>query len=398
MRIRDLDLLRDINILYNHKIILYGAGDYGKRACKLLEQLNIPVFGICDSNEEKWGQTINGCRILSIQELLCAAKSEDIIIIVAIANPCLVEDVLHTLDGCGLQDTACYTYFALKYTVEFHINDERIPESYRENFRIARKLYNENVYGDRMNLIRAFIWKRALYDMVLVLTPRKVGTTSVARSLIQSSVYTIQTDRLMPGDWTNEKVADKEETIRLFRNGKGIKVISLIRDPIARALSDYFYGLDIEGYARAYLPVRPDIFQGVTDFMEEEIQTGSHGAVFEWFDREIRGSFGIDIWAHDFDKEKGYTIIRKDNIELLLIKMEKLNDCQSVIGQFAGAENFSLAKENAGSERLYHFAYNEFKKAFRVPQHILDFYYKENKAMDYFYTEEEKKKFMKKWS
>lgn len=397
MKIKDLDLLRDINIIYNHKILLYGAGDYGNRAFKLLEQLNIPVFGIYDSDEEKWGKAINGHRILSIQELHCTANTEHFIIIMTMSNPCWVKNALQTLNECGLQGIACYTYFALKYTVEFHINDKRIPGTYRENFHVAKRLYNENVYGDRMNLIRAFIWKRSLYDMILVLTPRKVGTTSVARSLLQASVHAIQTDRLIPGNWTNENVADKEELIRLFCNGKKIRVISLIRDPIARALSDYFYGLDVEGYARAYLPVRPDIFQGVKDFMEEEIQTGSSGAVFEWFDREIRGSFDIDIWQHDFDKEKGYSIICKDNVELLLIKMERLNDCQSVIGEFAGAKEFRLAKENAGSERLYHFAYNEFKKAFQVPQHILDFYYKENKAMDYFYTEEEKKRFREKW-
>lgn len=54
VKIHDLELLENINILYDNKIILYGAGDYGRRAKKLLEKINIPVLGFGDSSKEKW--------------------------------------------------------------------------------------------------------------------------------------------------------------------------------------------------------------------------------------------------------------------------------------------------------------------------------------------------------
>lgn len=397
-KIRDLDLLNEINILYHNKIVLYGAGDYGKRAIKLMEQLGIHILGVCDSDEGKVGKKIAGYKILSILELSQIFKKESLIIIMTMARPSHINQVLDNLDQYGMTDIACYTYFALKFSVEFHINDPRIKECYRENFQLARKMYNANVYGDRVNLIRRYIWASELHDVVLVLTPRKVGTTSVAESLIKSSIYSIQTDRLMPGSWTNEKAFDKNEWLHFLKSEKRIRVISLIRDPISRAISDYFYGLCMDGYSRNYLTIKPNIYQGINAFIEAEIKVGEYGSVFEWFNQEIEGAFGIDIYQHNFDKEKGYTIICKDNIELLLIKMEKLNDCQEVIGQFAGVEGFQLIRENEGSEKLYKFAYDEFKKTVEIPQHIINFYYANNKKMDYFYTTEEKDYFRKKWT
>lgn len=53
--IKDLELLENINVLYDNEIILYGSGDYGKRAKKLLEEINIPILGFGDSNKIKWG-------------------------------------------------------------------------------------------------------------------------------------------------------------------------------------------------------------------------------------------------------------------------------------------------------------------------------------------------------
>lgn len=54
-KIADIDLLKDIDILYNSKIVLYGAGNYGKRAVHLLNKLGLTVLRVCDSDKNKWG-------------------------------------------------------------------------------------------------------------------------------------------------------------------------------------------------------------------------------------------------------------------------------------------------------------------------------------------------------
>jgi len=83
---------------------------------------------------------------------------------------------------------------------------------------------------------------------------------------------------------------------------------------------------------------------------------------------------------------------------LLLIKTEKLNDCQDIIGQFVGVEDFKLVKDNVGNKKISKFAYDEVLRTIEIPEDVIDFYYKGNKAMDHFYTESEKEKFMMKWS
>ena len=81
-----------------------------------------------------------------------------------------------------------------------------------------------------------------------------------------------------------------------------------------------------------------------------------------------------------------------------MIKTEKLNDCQEVIGEFVEAENFKLVNDNVGNQKPYKFVYDEIKKSIQIPEHIINFYYKGNKAMDHFYTEEEKENFIRKWT
>ena len=69
-----------------------------------------------------------------------------------------------------------------------------------------------------------------------------------------------------------------------------------------------------------------DSFEGVKRFLETEKKTGNCGAVFEWFNVELKEPLGLDIYQYEFDKMRGYQIIEKDNIELLLIKLEKLDE------------------------------------------------------------------------
>lgn len=123
IKIKDLELLNKLNIIYDNKIVIYGAGDYGKRALKLLKQLEISVCAICDS--EKVGKVIDGHEITSLQKVSNILNGNHIIII-AIADPNSITQVLKKLESLEIDEVSCFTYFALKYTVEFHINDHII--------------------------------------------------------------------------------------------------------------------------------------------------------------------------------------------------------------------------------------------------------------------------------
>lgn len=149
IKVKDLEMLNDIDVLYNSKIILYGAGDYGHRAVKLLDELEIPVCGFCDSDSGKWKTEYNGYRIFSIEEL-SAILSEEYIIIITIVRTDCIEQVLKTLESYGILQTDCYTYFGLKYGVELHIEDWRIKETYRKKLKIEKR-YIMRLCQEEMN-------------------------------------------------------------------------------------------------------------------------------------------------------------------------------------------------------------------------------------------------------
>ena len=313
---------------------------------------------------------------------------------------------MRILEKAGVSGTKCYTYFALKTAVELHINDQRIKENYRHNYKIAKKMFSDYMLHDWENRAREFIFSFMRYETVLIWQPGKVGSSSIARSLEEARIHYIHLHCLAFGNWLRPEIHNSYgiqqywqkkpiEKLNLF-NSEKIKVISLVRDPVGRGVADYFEGLGTE-YIK-YDETDFNIYQHINDFLVKETEVGEYGYIFEWFNQEIKEFLGIDIYKYDFNRKKGYQIIRENNVEILLIKLERLNDCEDILGRFLELGEFKLLGENIGADKLYKFVYEEVKKTLKIPECVINFYYKNNKAMDHFYTEEEKLRFINKWS
>ncbi len=396
--IKDLQLLKDIDILYHNEIILYGAGNIGRRAAKVLGEAGIPILGFCDSSIIKWGNTVGDYIVLSIYELASMVREKEIIIIITMADQDQVIQILTILEHYGLSNVDCYTWFALLYTLALHFEDQRINATFRENMQLKELIFQEFLENEvRGKAISALKAVASLDNHILILQPGKVGSTSVLDSLRKAQISCSHTHSITGRRFfgaLNRGIKGTE----LLRKVNKVKVISMMRDPIARSISNYFQCFHNGMVEYRTMLIHPNTFEGVKALLERERGMGEDGALFEWFNREIKEPFGVDIYVHDFDRERGYQIICEGNVELLLIKMEKLDECEDVIGQFVGSRDFRLIRANTGHDKLYRFAYEELKRTIEIPRHILDFYYKGNKAMDHFYTEEEKRQFLLKWT
>jgi glutamate mutase epsilon subunit len=119
--------------------------------------------------------------------------------------------------------------------------------------------------------------------------------------------------------------------------------------------------------------------------------------VFEWFDVELKAVFGIDVYDYPFDREKGYSIIEQDNVEVLVIKLEKINSLEQVIGDFVEVSDFKLINSNVSDKKPYKYLYKNMREEIRIPREVVDRYYKNSPRMKHFYTEEEINMFYKKW-
>jgi len=65
-------------------LILYGAGSVGKDLCEKLHRLGIPVECLCDGNPQKWGTTISGVVVKSIDEVNAQYKKGEYAMFVSI--------------------------------------------------------------------------------------------------------------------------------------------------------------------------------------------------------------------------------------------------------------------------------------------------------------------------
>lgn len=406
LKIKDLEMLDNIDIVYKDKIFLYGAGDLGGRTIKLLSRLEIPIHGLCDSDKGLWGKNVRGYEVLPIDKWISFCKMEGTMVIIAVNDPESIQEILRMFDSYGLSDIRCYTYFALKTTIELHIDDHRIKESYRKDYNISKEIFSDYMLNDWENRAREYIYSMMQFDTILIWQPGKVGSTSIAKSLEKEGIHYSHLHCLSFVNWLDIKIHNsygiqhhwENKPIKrseIIQNSEKVKIISLVRDPIARSIADYFEGLG-RLYCK-YEDTNVDIFQDINNFIEMEAGVGDSGYIFEWFDHEIKEFLDIDIYQYDFDKEKGYQVISEDNIEILLIKTEKLTSCEEILGQFVGVEGFKLIQDNVGNQKIYKFAYDEVKQKINIPDDIIDFYYNGNKCMDHFYTENEKKEFIKKW-
>lgn len=242
-------------------------------------------------------------------------------------------------------------------------------------------------------------------EKILILTMKKVGTISIREGLEkvfgepQMHIHSFNCnpsglEKEIMTPYLQGTIMRIKESIK---NGKELKVITSVREPVARNISLMFYFLPRLLGEYAYVPNTLKSKNAYTEIFEDMYYKFiNHDYVLNWFDDEVYKYLGINIYEYPFDKEKGYLIIEKGNIKLLILKLEKLNECVQVIRQFTGVEKFELAKENSSDDYWYKPIYDNFKKGFIPNREYLDKLY-ESKFMRYFYSENEIEAFYKKW-
>lgn len=166
------------------------------------------------------------------------------------------------------------------------------------------------------------------------------------------------------------------------------KVITLIRDPVAQNISSFFQIVDLyvkdvfERYHNKQLEIK--------DLTSLFLEQYSPDCVFNnWFDLELKPVFDIDVYANTFPKANGYEIYRGEVADVLLIKLENLNQCVSeAFYHFLGLENFTLINKNIAQDKKYSSAYKEFKNTVNLPDSYINAIYA-LKQVQHFYTQEE---------
>lgn len=266
--------------------------------------------------------------------------------------------------------------------------------------------------------------RRLGQDLLLVHTMGKVGSTTVAASLrargIRQSALMYQphfisdagrafAERLATegvGGW--ERLARKErggflrnrvlagELARMRAAGERVKVIAMVRDPVATNLSGLFHNHIWWPAALKNGCAEPtaDCLAALRRYFLDHYP---HDVPDTWFDMEVRPLYGIDVYAQPFDPERGYAIYRNEFADVLVLKLEKLNACAAAaFHDFLGWPDFRLVESNTAEDKSYANLYKAFRRELTLPAEYVERLYGSRHAR-HFYSDVELDAFRRKW-
>jgi len=273
---------------------------------------------------------------------------------------------------------------------------------------------------------------------ILVYQMGKVGSTSVAFTLRESDlpnpVYHVHQLSNKGIDWNIEKNKQRlEDTrknsdlddytrvythfylkylIRQLDNNKRLrkkidenlnvvpwKIITLVRDPIMREISDFFFSFH----------KHPELVDKKEHLLNEaslkvlknqltQRFKNPRNWILEWFDKEMKEVFGVDVYQFPFDHEKGYTFIHSNNISILIFKLKKLDQSFSdAIFEFLNKKDLKLIKRNVAEQKFYYETHQYVLRNITLDNDFCSRIYNSRYAK-HFYTDSELKNFMLKWS
>lgn len=387
--IRDLELMKDITPLFEKKIIIWGMGRKGKALLTELREMGAAKRGIylCDSDSNVQGKCIDGNVIYTpkqVHELVLADRDREMVLCIAIEDVDAQDEVLTMLEETCLATLPVYTQYAIEWGIYLNAGNPYIEPAYRNKLLADREkkrlTHQEYQVSDT---IKYFAYAPLHNDeIILIYQPGKVGSSSLYESLKRRGKYVLHCHVLTGMEYG-------EDNLCKLLSQKKVRIISLVREPVARQISVMWQNIaNVNRYSE-----RVD-FQEIERYYFKE---GFENDEFEWFPWQIENVFGIDIYEYPFDKEKGYGIIRSGNIEILLMKAERLSGLEEVIGSFLDMSEFVLENANVSQKKLYRFAYQDFLKGFSLSEEKLKNIYFENRYIRFFYTDSERETFYQRW-
>ncbi|WP_335986098.1 putative capsular polysaccharide synthesis family protein [Spongiibacter tropicus] len=166
-----------------------------------------------------------------------------------------------------------------------------------------------------------------------------------------------------------------------------LKVISIVRDPVARNLSAFFQNLD-----------ESQVIGGSVSESEFYAYT-NHMLPLVWFDVEFKRHLGVDVYAYPFDVEAGWCVIEKEGFKILILQLEELSNLGEIVADFVGDDKVYLggAKQNFSGDKWYGVLYSDLKAKIDISDEYLNLMYK-SRFMKHFYGDEKTARMRAKWT
>lgn len=410
MLVWDLEICKDISLLRKaDQIILYGSAVKGREILAWLRDAGIPVNNFCDMDRRQWEKQVDDLEVLSPFQLKSRLQPQKQVVyfIACIQYP---KELLLLLRHMELDNIRILTYWGIKTALQ--INGKVI---YKNNTKRVVQLCIDNSIRKNKFVDIGLLFMQELIkapdNAIWIIQPGKTASSSLEARFKEKNVPFIKEHFLeYPSHIIGEDYRNVWEK-SVLQSRKSLKVIIAVREPLSRDYSTFWQAFT-EGLERiSLMPVLHTDFQQMYNSFLDLILRGSiytkerlgismpwtWNDEFEWFDEQIKQYLDIDVFQYPFNKEKGYVLIEKENIQLFLFKVEKMEYILDEISKFAGVSDLPVKNANVAEQKWYGLAYEQFRREVRLPKNYVDHYYNENAKVDYFYTQEEKENFLEKW-
>ncbi len=214
---------------------------------------------------------------------------------------------------------------------------------------------------------------------IIILTPGKVGSSSVYYTLkkeLKNPIFHIHgfSENGILNSIDEHLASDRKSqplhliVANLLRHklqtyqGK-LYIITIIREPLSRSVSSFFQNTEFFKSEIEKGDIQIDNTKA-KEMLLQQLKSDVSGQLEKWFEEEIEGNFGIDVFEEPFDNHEGFNITRNGRYNHLLIKMECLSEkFPLAIQEFLELEKPIILKNaNVAEQKHYSNNYREIKK------------------------------------
>ena len=348
-----------------------------------------------DNDTKKIGKDFYGTKIYSLSELQ-GVLSNNYIIQIASVYEREIEKQLQEIHA----DYILYSEFDVR------IQDLRRYLLSKKYPKLKQFMYEslwDRVVFDQISRSETYLLNNAFNNMDtinILIAPPKTGNNSLLASLIKSRGEFFSQGHTYSFISNNLKEFIKERSINL--------VIG-VRDIIAQHISLFFqdigdyWDLDENWINGGDVQKIFDIY-----YMSENEQLdcwynyellrdkNKKKKLPYFFDLQFKTFWDIDVYKLPFDTEKGYSIYRFGNLNIMIYQLEKMILLEKEIGRFFQIEGFSLIKVNDSQDKWYSGLYEKTKKELRLDRDYFEKCYS-GKFMKHFYNDKDIAIFKEKW-
>lgn len=231
---------------------------------------------------------------------------------------------------------------------------------------------------------------------VIVYSNGSSGTSSLYRSLLDFGARpvfhthllcpdNIETQRHYPKgvSWIYQKVFLEQQ--------RPVRLISLVRSPVERLASAFFFST----FSRVRQPETHDVDDLIRRFVEYVEALGCQ----DWFEEELRPALDIDVYADPFDRDAGFRIFERENVQLLVLRLDLSDEDKSaIVSDFLELDGFELQRSgHVAANKAYDTMYQGFKSEAVLPAALLS-QFLQSRYTRHFFSSDEIERFHALWT